>query len=345
MSPETPSPVKDWDVEHAEAQATEALQYLQTDPASLRFPWHGVDAIVGPIQDHYLVLIGADTGSGKTTVLMHLLHRWHLAGHRVCLLSLEFDPYLLRLYWACLASGVDPRPIIRGQTTPDTLPPAHRAAIQSQLVWQTGAGASLVRFSVFGALKAAELPGLFEEAKGSSVLLIDHLQAIDVGGLGNGYERYARLCRHLKELVREYRIPTIAAAQFHRDKTFDRLAPYLPPRETAFYGGHILLQQADVALGLYRPLRPGVTKGQMLELRAGLGSLQEAITHDTVGVVCLKHRWDDQRGGRSFLRYRDGILTDEWDHESPPPVAPDCPVAPGPSLPGGPGGDGDPTRT
>lgn len=321
------------------------LTYLETDPEAggVRFPWTRLDALVGPLRSHYLTLVGADTGNGKTSVMMHLLHEWQARGRRVYMVSLEIDPFLLRLYWACLATGCDPRPVI--QKGKQGLPEESLTQIQRHMTWQAGSrdASHRVRFSSWRRLAIADLHPMMVEARtqGADVILLDHLHEIDIDGpevRGTGYDRWVSCCRLLKELVREFQIPVVAAAQFHRDKAFDRLAPFLPPKDTAFQGGHKLLQVADVALGLYRPLTSLITKGEMVRLRAGLLNIRDFISQGQIGCAVLKHRWQDQRGKVCTLRYTQGYITDEEErtHEV---VATRRPERPDTGLFGGPGGE------
>ncbi len=298
-------------------EVEEAFNYLATDPdhGGIHLPWKVLDQVIGPIRNHYLALLGADTGNGKTSVMMHLLHEWQAIGKRVLMVSLEIDPFLLRLYWACLAVGLDPRPVIRrGQ---QGLSQEDCAQVQRHMTWQAGSrdAAARVRFSSFRQLALKDLRSMMVEAKwqGADVILLDHLHEIDIDGpeaRGSGYDRWVTCCRSLKELVREYQIPVVAAAQFHRDKQFDRLAPFLPPKDTAFQGGHKLLQVADVAIGLYRPLKPMITKAEMIKMRSGMLNVRDFVTTSQIGCTVLKHRYDDQRGKGCTLRYENGYITD-----------------------------------
>ena len=309
--------------EHEDAweDADRALAYLAEDPrqGGLDLPWTVLRTIVGPLRQHYLVLLGADTGNGKTSVVMHLLHEWQRAGKRVYVVSLEIDPYLLRLYWACLHVGVDPRPVI--QEGERGIPAGRVEDVKAHVTWQALShdAQRRVQFSTWRRLAMGDLRAMMFDAKsrGADVILLDHLHEIDIDGpeaRGNSYDRWVLCCRMLKELIREYQVPVVAAAQFHRDKGFDRLAAYLPPRETAFQGGHKLLQVADIAIGLYRPLTTLITKGEMVKLRSGLLNVRDYISKGIIGCNILKHRYADQRGQICQLTYVNGHISEQVNH-------------------------------
>lgn len=295
-------------------QMLDALSRLNINPASLpRLPWDSLHEIVGHLWPESFWVVAAATGNGKSTFLMQLVDAWASDKRRVYMLPLEQPAELMRQYWAALANNLDPMRVLENDWP--HLPAKARQAVTGHLEWQVHpeGGRNLVRFSGTQFVGAAQIVKEFEQADafGASVIVIDHLHRLDTEG-GNGWTALVKLCQTIKECAKVFRIPVLAAAQLHRDKEGDVLAPFLPPKPTAIQGGEVVRQECDVAIGLFRPLIETFNAEDAREVRLGKAKIRPFLEPNTVGVHVLKHRVRGKALGEILkLRYEHGRITCE----------------------------------
>lgn len=304
----------------AEDQTKEALEHLYiAGEGAIAFPHPPVHALVGRIAPGRLVFVAANTGQGKTTFLLDHLDRWAMAGVVLDYLGTEQEPYELRTKWAALRCGVPAGVAVNGEW--DLHPEGEE--------WQMRMGPALgeleTRFGrqvLFHPEKFVTLP-LIERAcadayrRGAQLLVIDHVDRIDVGVHEAQYAATLQLIRRLKELARDCNLVLVAASQMNRkSREGDRLAAYRPPQLHHMQGGGMKEQEADVVLGLWRPIRqPNATESAdeyakiLRAAREGAVPPSEFVEPDTMGVVVLKHRtWGNREGERCKLRVHRGRL-------------------------------------
>lgn len=273
----------------ADEQVAEALERLslrsETQP---RVPWDSLHDILGPIWPDDFWVVAAHTGNGKSSLLMQLVDAWARERKRVYMLPLEQPASRMRLVWAALACDLDPQQVLESRLTG-----SERDAVTTHLRWQQAkdGGRGLVTYSKLQFVGEAELHAELNVARdlGAQIIVIDHIHRLDVAG-SNAYQALVRLCQLIKEAAKGNQIPIIAAAQLHRDKEHDRLAPYLPPKPTAIQGGEVIRQECDVAFGLYRPLLATFSRKEAQEYRGGRLEIEPYLEPDRMGVHVLKHR-------------------------------------------------------
>jgi replicative DNA helicase len=295
----------------ANTQTETARQRLGVIPALLpRVPWDALHELIGPLWPEAFWVVAAATGNGKSTLLMQLVDAWASEGVAVWMLPLEQSPHVMRLYWAALARRLDPQRVLENDWA--HLPSGAEAAVREHLAWQAAdtGGARLLRFSDAPRVGEREIQEQYAQAFqfGAQVVVIDHLHRLDLSG-ANPHAMLVRLCQCLKELAKAYAIPCVVAAQLHRDKEGDLLAPFLPPKPTAIQGGEVIRQEADVAIGLYRPLLDTFTAENARAVRMGQSKIRPFLEPNTVGVHVLKHRVRGAALGEVLkLRYEHGRI-------------------------------------
>jgi replicative DNA helicase len=301
-------------VETASDQALDALNRLDIIPSAelLRLPWDSLHDILGYLWPEAFWVVAASTGNGKSTLLMQLVEAWAEEGAKVYVLPLEQPAEVMRQYWAALACRLDPMRVLENDW--NALPREAKATVTAHLKWQVShpGGRYQVAFSPTRLVGEAQIVAEFERAAafGAHVVILDHLHRLDIQG-GNGYQALVRLCQRIKECAKAFQIPCLAAAQLHRDKEGDVLAPFLPPKPTAIQGGEVVRQEADVAIGLYRPLLDTFTAENARAVRMGQSKIRPFLEPNTVGVHVLKHRVRGKALGELLkLRYEHGRIRD-----------------------------------
>lgn len=295
-------------------QVDEAKARLALDPVKVpRLPWDSLHDALGPLWPGELWVAGATSGNGKSTLLMSLCAAWSREGKRVWVLPLEQPAGVMRLHWAAYDLELPNRDVLENALTP-----ANRARVTEHLDWQIrGAGRERVGFSDAKLLTPSGVAVAFDEAQrfGANVLLIDHLNhnGPDEGSRADGYTVLRSICHEILRCNEQVQsvapgLMTFAAAQLHRDKSGDRLAAYKPPKETAIEGGEVIRQCANVAIGLYRPMREEVTKSEEREVAMGTKPLKDILQPNTIGVSILKHRIRGNVGQQIKLGFHHGRI-------------------------------------
>lgn len=309
----------------AETQIAGARARLLDDPAGcLLFPFRDLDHLAGPVRPGRLVFVMANTGQGKTTFLLNLtrnLLRQNVPNPlRIDYLGTEQQPEELWTKLACLDARVPPDVAINlGWARWPEADAMQRVDDALEFLRHTYGTLGRIKFipDKFITLERVELAARDAEDSGTTLLIVDHIDRIATEG--DGYEAMVNMVRRLKELARDHDIVIIAASQSNRQgRMGDRLAVYHPPRLETMRGGGIKEEEADLVLGLYRPIRdcpPQLTAKEwsqrLSQARQGTVPVSEIISPDRMGIALLKHRTRSNEGAQCFLRIEHGIASDE----------------------------------
>jgi replicative DNA helicase len=273
-------------------QGLDALTRSKIDPRTLlRLPWDSLHDVLGHLWPEAFWVVGAASGNGKSTFLMQLVHAWALEGKRIYFLPLEQPAKVMRQYWAALANNLVPEKVLENDWA--ALPSGAEKVVQEHIRWQVSAGGprNQVVFSEAVRANVDEMISEFTAAARleAQVIIIDHIHRLDYTG-GNPHTALVTMCQALKECAKNFNIPVLAAAQLHRDKEHDVLAPFLPPKPTALQGGEVIRQESDVAIGLFRPLVESFTVEDARLIRIGQKKIRPLVEPNKVGIHVLKHR-------------------------------------------------------
>lgn len=305
----------------SEQQTSTAIEKLYADPGeSLTFPHPSVDRMIDRVAPGRLVFVMANTGQGKTTFMLDVLDRWAEAGVRVDYLGTEQEPDELRTKWACLRVDVPPGVAVNRTWDKYMQGENWREVVAEDLARLDDAYGEQI---VFHPDKFITLPKIEQAAKdaaarNSRVLIVDHIDRVETGATENEYLALKRIIRRLKELARDFNLVLLVASQINRKgREGDRLAVYRPPRLEQMQGGAAKEHEADVVLGLWRPIRQRLpdesTKAYKDVLAAAArGDLEpsEFVEPNIMAVVCLKHRTSSHDGQRCKLAVRHGRITE-----------------------------------
>jgi RecA-superfamily ATPases implicated in signal transduction len=297
-------------------QTHEADQALNR-PASayLHLPFGAVDGLVGGIAPGDVWFVAAFSGNGKTSLLMSLVLRLLQAGRTVFYMGLESRPHILRTQLACLRLGYDVGEVLSGAAKGwgkwDAIKAELITDIQQQRALKPG-----YKFLVDGqaAIHADGLaPALHQAALSSAdLVIIDHIDHLQLGDGGSIYDQSRKVTHLLLRLAHEYQLRLLIATQLNNEAAKgDRLAIYQPPQPHHVYMGAHKRMIATGMLGLFRPTRTGLTKEETNAVRAGTAEPHTILEPNTMGVVCMKHRYYGQREGhRAVLHVERGKVDD-----------------------------------
>lgn len=290
---------------------------LLARPASthLHLPFIGIDSLVGGIAPGDVWFVAAFSGNGKTSLLMSLVLRMLQAERTVFYMGLESRPHILRTHLACVRLGYDPGEVLSGAAKLWGSWDAVRAELVADLAQQRALRTGY-RFLVDGqaAIQADGLEPAFRQAAlaGVDLLIIDHIDHLQLGDSGNAYEQSRRVTHILLHLAHEYQLRLLIATQLNNEAAKgDRLAIYQPPQPHHVFMGAHKRMIATGMLGLFRPTRAGLTKEEMQAVRLGNVEPQTILEPGAMGVVCMKHRYFGKReGSRSMLQVERGRVDD-----------------------------------
>ena len=265
-------------------QAIEAIDLTRRSYARQpKVPWPSLHELVGPVMPDAFWIIGAQTGQGKTTVLMNWLRTIGLSIAYV--LPLENPPAKMRLMWAALSLSLDPAKVLENRWR--ELPEDSEKQVQAHVAEQVEFAENVV-FSEVPYLSLGQLKETFEDAAhcGADVIFIDHIHRM----AESSYKAIAEAGKLISRYIREFEIPVVATAQFNTGGA--ERSPFRGFREPCIedlYMGQVTAHEALVVMGLYRPLWP-MTKEQTAEVRERKTKAWHFAKPGIIGVHCMKHR-------------------------------------------------------
>lgn len=305
-----------------------ALDYAEwlhelPDDRLIRWPWHTVNELAGPLVPGRLTYVAAFPGGGKTTFLTHCLYYWVAAGKRVLYLPLEADPGEAYARLACLELGIsaDEALSFRLRQRAD-----EGDALAAQQVAALKAIYEAMRFrhDVLERLHIVPIEALtldeFRRAlavaqlRESDLVVVDHVDHVenDEGEHADGIAVSNALQALALKAAKGLQLPMVLATQLNSSRVGqDRLAHFRPPSTDWLYNKGKKEQMAANILGLSRMLDMTKPAEWLTEARAGTRSPQDVALPHTMGVTGMKLRYGGALKEKTVsLRYEHGRITD-----------------------------------
>ena len=270
----------------------EAIESLQAAQVITYWGWPDFDRTFGPLVRGWLYVVGARPGNGKTSILLSLLSRLREDGIPTLYFGTEMIPSDLVKKWAALRLGMNELRVFTDQLRAD-----ERKTLQTEIEYVTNS--QKLTFSSSSRLDqeriAAEVAWAFDKCRGPEplVLILDHIHQVT-----QEREVLETLIRELKYLATERRVAMLVASQLSRPKDAGPFDLYMPPSLSRYKGASAMEENLDVGLGLFRPLRAGLKKGDRAAVERGERAVTDLAEPNTMGVVCLKHRYGGSVAGK-----------------------------------------------
>jgi len=287
-----------------------------------RYPYVQLHVIAGGLAPGRVTIAAANSGIGKTTFALDLTDRLASSGRNLYVLGLEQRPKELRTKWACLRADVSAA--IAFERTWDEVPngSALRDAVAAEFEAQKQEPlVSRVHFSPVKTVNRARLREAATDARniGAEILIVDHIDRLDHGEGQNSFHELRETMRLCTDLADEMALHVLLFSQLNRQASQgDRLSRYQPPQLHHLFGGSSKEQEADIVLGLFRPMSPNATKEQISAVRSGQADPQAVLAPNCTAVAVLKHRLrGEMEGKRAYLSYRHGRLSDMPECDRP----------------------------
>jgi hypothetical protein len=282
----------------------------------LRLPYPALDAVVGGLAPSDIWFVAAFSGRGKSTLLTSIVDEYLAAERRVYLMGLESQPNEIRTHLACreltrrwyASDGRDGAKVDGGDVLSGALQGRDDwHLLRRKLVEVVHAQSERPmrdRLTVDGA-RFVTAKGLRDACAraahlGADVMVIDHIDHI--GGESGGsasFEESVRACNAALSAAQEYGIRMLVATQLNNQGVrADPLAGFRPPQPHHVYLGPQKRMIASGMLGLYRPMKQGITPDEIKAARDDRVDYASLLEPNTMGVVVMKHRKQGRNEGK-----------------------------------------------
>lgn len=310
------------------ALGQEALDYAEwlhempTDDL-IKWPWHAVNELAGPLAPGRLTYVAAFPGGGKTTFLTHCLYYWLAAGKTITYLPLESDPGEVFVRLACLETGVSADEALsfrlaqrRDAGDPLAIQQHKELAVAYRLMREHRGLLEALRIFPLDSLTVPAFTKAVRvaEAMESDLIIVDHVDHVE-SEAGDGASEISTSNALQSEALRAAKtlsIPVVLATQLNSSRAGnDRLAHFRPPATDWLYNKGKKEQMAANILGLYRPMRTGIPSDWTSEVRAGTRPVTDVVLDNRMGIAGMKLRYGGGMKERTIhLKYENGRVTD-----------------------------------
>lgn len=307
---------------------TDALEYAEwlnglTPDDVIRWPWHAVNELAGPLVPGRVTYVAAFPGGGKTTFLTHCLASWLAQGKRVLYMPLEADPGEVYARLACLKLGLSADDVlslrlrmwassgdaVAARQLDALTAEYHRMRLDVDLM-------RALRIEPVDALNITAFHKAVSVAKAADCDLVcvdhvDHSEGED-GELSAGIAISDKMQTIALRAAKHLKIPFVLASQLNSSRTGgDHLAPYRPPVTDWLYNKGKKDQVAAIILGLSRMLNPDVDMDWLKEVKLGTRDVSTIVLPERMAVTGMKLRYGSGTSTRSVaLAYKHGVIRD-----------------------------------
>lgn len=274
-------------VKAAAEQRLEAEEYFQAieTPNLPRVPWSDLDFLVGPLLPGFLIAVGGRPKAGKTSFLLGWASGCADRGVPFHFVTTEMRAAQCKATWAATRLG-----LWRGLG--HRLADGERHQVKREMARLAVESGRSVVFRDMPSVTPAGLTHAVVEAAdlGAKVFFFDYFQRLNTGA-NNKWEALSDAICQAKETAKSAQMVTAMAAQLHAGKDRDPISKFLVPTDGDWWGGPGPQQEADVALQLWRPLKPDLERGIFQRYRRGEVPAKELAAAHTMGIRCSGHRW------------------------------------------------------
>lgn len=280
------------------AQGARARALLTRDVSKApRWAFSDLDALTGAMMPGEFVVVGAQTGNGKSALLMSQMDAFAERRISTLYVPLEIDADVNRMRWAAWRLSLNVVHVIRQEW--ERLPEGSHEAVDNLIDELTRN--PFINFAEPKRINIPELVKCCRQAKdetGCRVVMLDHLHRMEAGGdVANYRINVTEMVRRLKDVARELELVMIASAQLN--KLPDPIDSYVAPQLGRFKETGGIGEEADVALMLSRQLRRDLPAKWQQSLRLRTLTERDIEEHGIMVVTCRKHRLDNEAFNRS----------------------------------------------
>jgi hypothetical protein len=329
------------DVEKAaKDQTVDALAAVRRADANVEWPYITVHNVAGPLPLGAVAYIQADTGVGKTTLVLDMIRRW-VTGQwsrrgetaerppmGVTVMPLETSPEEFRIALATTLVGVPHgryyalKAAWDAEGDPEAKETLDRIDAMVKYIGTDPLWVKHFDVMVPDVVTVADLDRAFASARhhGHKAVVVDHIDQVgdefdlEAGRKLVGMDAVRRVNDAVLEFARYYQVAAICMSQCNnsiRGDSDNPLARFRPPELHHLMYHPYKKKNAAQVLGIYRPMKTGLTREEFVLAREGTIDPLEVLEPNTTGLVMAKLRHRGENEGRKIpLRYVAGALRD-----------------------------------
>lgn len=249
----------------------------------LMFPWSSVSSLVGPLMPGWLVLIGARAKGGKSTFLRSIFDSWVTDfKKRILYVGTEQNAGILKALWACLRCHLP-------ESAADPLHPSNHLVVEDIKRQEALSDQAIIVAEQDITLETFTQWSRRAWKEKCDVVMFDHFHRLDDDGASQNRSR-GRAIREIKNIASRSSMLFVCAAQL-KNASEDALGEFEVPGAGSWAETAALRREADLAMQIWRPLKPGTTGQQKMEARNDPMKLSEIIQPNTMAIRCDAHRY------------------------------------------------------
>lgn len=255
-----------------------------------------LDDLVGPITSGRLYVIGARPSNGKSTLMLNVLNAIYTEirerSRKVLCYWCEQGREAAYTLWASLRLGLleDEVMMERWENLPDEAEEAV-TTLRGQLEWeeQPDDNGAFIKFSDSVSPSLKRLRAEVELCH-PDIVFFDYIQKVRPAPGQDKFQAIAEMAGALQTMAVQQQCAVVVGSQLKRkgDQVFDK---YRAPDLEDMRGAGEIEEAADVVTGLFRLLRPGMTKKEENGIRSGELALADFAVRNTMALRILKHRY------------------------------------------------------
>ena len=269
-----------------EAHLSAFSRMIRDGSAGFQFGFQALDTKLPRSKPGDLLLIGAPSGGGKSTILRNLVLRWLLAGHRVALISCEMTADEQTACFVSMLTGIPLARIVEPELTSEH----EKLHMERIAAWLAASG--LIINERGQQTPESCLAAMRRYAgRGTQIIALDHLHRIDYGerrGDADLRVQIGAFARALKSFAKDHRVFVPALVQLTKGSEHEE------PGNERIRESNKLLEEADRVLFSWLPL-------VACEMDVG-GSLVPVVGEG--GELRFKREEDDRGEWRSRWKSR-----------------------------------------
>lgn len=270
----------------------------------VRFPWPSVDRFVDVLLGGWLVVVGGRAKGGKSTLLRECFEYWVTeCRKRVCFVGTEQEASILRLLLAAVRIGAptvavfNPEHPMHTKILYDVMQTQAKDAERAIIV--ADAGLTMDSFTQWARYAYRE---------GCDVLMLDHFHRL----AADSKDRYGSrgdAIREIKTMAQKSKMLIMAAAQMKQGEGGHLLGEHEVPGPGSWAETAGLRREADVAIQVWRPFRPGITRKQKQGARDNEMAVAKLTEPNVMACRLDAHRYSEHQTGACRLFVQHGRIS------------------------------------
>lgn len=314
-------------------QVAHGIKLLKSSDQVLKWPWPALHELTGPLMRGHIAYVVAASGVGKTTLSLDMVRRWLKEGVGVTVLPLETTAQEWRLALAAIGAGMSHGDVFElvSRLIDGDAEAAGSLRLVEDIMMEQAADPSLMKLLHVVDDQSVTVDGLdnaftIAKAMGHKVVIIDHIDHVGAerdeatGRTANGLEAIKEVNNAVLALAKYHDICVVAMSQANMSVQGDGSNPLL--RFQKLQMKHVLynsmkVPNASQIIGVYRPLKPGLTRHEFALARDGSIEPMEVLAADRIGLnmMKLRHRGKNEQMTLE-MAYINGTIRSLTEQES-----------------------------